>query len=65
VEEREKIRTGSAACTLAIEETCANHPVVILLGQAEGTYSKTGKLDPADRWHPPFHPAAGPHQRAS
>lgn len=57
VEGRDKMRAGWAGYfkivpdyTLAIEETYANGPVVILLGVAQGTYTRTGKLIPENRW---------------
>jgi ketosteroid isomerase-like protein len=60
-EGREKMRTGWAGYfkivpdyTLAIEETFANGSVVILLGVAQGTYTKTGKLTPENHWHTPI-----------
>jgi ketosteroid isomerase-like protein len=61
IEGREKMRAGWPAYfkmvpdyTLAIEETYVNGPVVLLFGQAQGTYTKTGKLDPENRWHTPI-----------
>ena len=61
VEGREKMRAGWAGYfkivpdyTLAIEETYANSSVVILLGVAQGTYTKTGKLTPENHWHMPI-----------
>jgi len=40
--------------SLAIEETYASGPVVILLGMAQGTYTRTGELSPENRWHTPI-----------
>lgn len=40
--------------TLVIEETYASGPVVILLGMAQGTFTRTGKLEPENRWHTPI-----------
>jgi ketosteroid isomerase-like protein len=61
VEGREKMRAGWAGYfkmvpdyTLAIEETCVNGPVVILLGVAQGTYTRTGKLVAENRWRTPI-----------
>jgi ketosteroid isomerase-like protein len=59
-EGQEKMRTGWTAYlrmvpdyTVAIEETYANGPVVVMLGVAEGTYSRDGKLHPENRWQTP------------
>jgi ketosteroid isomerase-like protein len=61
VEGREKMRAGWAGYfkmvpdyTLAIEETLASGSVVLLLGVAQGTYTKTGKLNPENHWHTPI-----------
>ena len=40
--------------SLAIEETYSSGPVVILLGVAQGTYTRTGELNPENRWHTPI-----------
>jgi len=40
--------------TLAIEEIYASGPVVILLGMAQGTYTRTGSLTPENHWHTPI-----------
>lgn len=40
--------------TLAIEERYANGPVVILMGMAQGTYTRTGELTPENRWQTPI-----------
>lgn len=61
IEGLEKMRVGWAGYfqmvpdyTLAIEETYASGPVVILLGMAQGTYTRTGKLEPDNRWKTPI-----------
>jgi ketosteroid isomerase-like protein len=61
VEGRDKMRAGWTGYfkmvpdyTLAIEESYANGPVVILLGVAEGTYTRTGKLTPENHWRTPI-----------
>ena len=61
VEGLEKMRAGWVGYfkmvpdyTLAIEETYASGPVVILLGMAQGTYTRTGKLETENRWHTPI-----------
>lgn len=61
VEGLEKMRTGWAAYfkmvpdyTLAIEEIYVTGPVVILLGMAQGTYTRDGKLTPENRWQTPI-----------
>jgi hypothetical protein len=53
IEGREKMREGWAAYfrivpdySIAIEETYPGEPVVVLLGLAEGTYTRDGKLSP-------------------
>lgn len=38
---------------VAIEETCPSGPVVVMLGIAQGTYTRDGKLHPEDRWQTP------------
>ncbi len=57
VEGRKKMRAGWAGYfkmvpdyTLAIEEIYVNGAVVILLGMAQGTYTRDGKLTPENRW---------------
>jgi ketosteroid isomerase-like protein len=40
--------------TLAIEETYALGPVVVMLGIAQGTYSKDEQLPPQNRWQTPI-----------
>lgn len=61
VEGGEKMRAGWTGYfkmvpdyTLAIEEIYANGPVVILLGMAQGTYTRDGKLAPENRWRTPI-----------
>jgi len=39
---------------LAIEEMYASGPVVLLLGIAQGTYTRTGQLTAENRWHTPI-----------
>jgi ketosteroid isomerase-like protein len=60
IEGREKMREGWAAYfrmvpdySIAIEETYPSEPVVVLLGVAEGTYTRDGKLNPENRWKTP------------
>jgi len=60
IEGREKMREGWAAYfrmvpdySIAIEETYPSEPVVMLLGVAEGTYTRDGKLNPENRWKTP------------
>ena len=60
IEGREKMREGWAAYfrmvpdySVAIEETYPSDPVVILIGMAQGTYSRNGKLNPENRWQTP------------
>lgn len=59
-EGQEKMRAGWTAYfrmvpdyTVAIEETYTNGPVVVMLGVAQGTYSRDGKLHPENRWQTP------------
>ena len=40
--------------TIAVEETYCDGPVIILLGTAQGTYSKDGALKPENRWSTPL-----------
>jgi ketosteroid isomerase-like protein len=61
VEGRENMRKGWMGYfrmvpdyTLAIEETYDNGPVVLLLGQAQGTYAREGKIDPENSWRTPI-----------
>jgi len=61
VEGLEKMRTGWVGYfkmvpdyTLAIEETYASGPVVLLLGIAQGTYTRTGELTAENQWHTPI-----------
>lgn len=61
VEGREKMRAGWSGYfhmvpdyTLAIEETYADGPAVLMLGEAQGTFSRDGKVDPENRWHTPI-----------
>ena len=60
IEGRDKMRDSWTAYfrmvpdySVAIEETYPSDPVVILLGVAEGTYSRDGKLNPENRWQTP------------
>ncbi len=57
---REKMREGWTAYfrmvpdySVAIEETYPSDPVVIMIGVAQGTYSRDGKLNPENRWQTP------------
>ncbi len=61
VEGRDAMRKGWTAYfamvpdyTLAIEETYALGPVVVMLGIAHGTCSKNGGLLPQNRWQTPI-----------
>lgn len=61
IEGREKMRAGwvgyfkmAPDYTLTIEETYAHGSIVILLGAAQGAYTRTGKLAPENRWHTPI-----------
>ncbi|HEX4286949.1 MAG TPA: nuclear transport factor 2 family protein [Terracidiphilus sp.] len=61
VEGLEKMRAGWVGYfkmvpdyALAIEETYESGPVVILLGVARGTYTRTGELSPDNHWHTPI-----------
>lgn len=60
IEGREKMREGWAAYfrmvpdySVAIEEVYPSDPVVIMIGIAQGTYSRDGKLHPENRWQTP------------
>jgi ketosteroid isomerase-like protein len=57
IEGREKMREGWAAYfrmvpdySVAIEEVYPSDPVVIMIGVAQGTYSRDGKLHSENRW---------------
>jgi ketosteroid isomerase-like protein len=57
VESRDKMRHGWAGYfrmvpdyTLAIDEYYPADPVVIMLGNASGTYTPDGRLHPENRW---------------
>lgn len=59
-EGREKLREGWGAYfrlvpdyAVAIEETYAGGPVVVMLGIAQGTYSRNGDCLPENRWQTP------------
>jgi Ketosteroid isomerase-related protein len=39
--------------TVAIEETYCDGPVVVMLGQAQGTYAPHGQLKPENHWTTP------------
>lgn len=61
VEGLERMRAGWAGYfkmvpdyALAIEEMYTSGPVVILLGIAQGTYTRTGELTAENRWHTPI-----------
>jgi ketosteroid isomerase-like protein len=61
VEGREAMRKGWAGYfalvpdySLAIDETHASGPVVLLLGVAQGTYARGGKMLPEDVWRTPI-----------
>jgi ketosteroid isomerase-like protein len=61
VEGLEKMRAGWAGYfkmvpdyTLAIEETYSSGPVVILMGVAQGTFTRTGELGPENQWRTPI-----------
>ena len=60
VEGRDKMRAAWAAYFkmvpdyhLAIEESYGDGPVVVLLGEAGGTYAPSGVLKPENRWKTP------------
>jgi ketosteroid isomerase-like protein len=60
VEGREKLREGWAAYfrmvpdyTVAIEETYPSERAVVLLGFAQGTFTRDGTLHPENRWRTP------------
>jgi ketosteroid isomerase-like protein len=60
IEGREKMREGWAAYfrmvpdySVAIEEVYPSDPMVIMIGVAQGTYSRDGKLNPENRWQTP------------
>jgi len=60
VEGREKMRSGWAAYfrmvpdyTIAVEETLCDGPLVVILGVAQGCYSKDGELRAENRWQTP------------
>ena len=60
IEGREKMREGWAAYfrmvpdySVAIEVAYPSDPVVIMIGVAQGTYSRNGKLHPENRWQTP------------
>jgi ketosteroid isomerase-like protein len=61
IEGREKMREGWGAYfrmvpdySIAIEEFYPGEPVVVMLGIAEGTYTRDGKLHPENRWQTPI-----------
>lgn len=61
VEGREKMRAGWISYfrmvpdyALAIEETYAEGPVVLLIGVAQGTYTADGTLKPENHWQTPI-----------
>jgi ketosteroid isomerase-like protein len=58
LEGRENMRRGWSGYfrmvpdyTLAIDETYSSGPIVILLGTAQGTYARAGKLQQENAWH--------------
>ncbi len=60
VEGREKLREGWAAYfrmvpdyAVAIEETYPSERAVVLLGVAQGTFTRNGTLHPENRWQTP------------
>ena len=60
IEGREKMREGWAAYfrmvpdySVAIEEVYPSNPVVIMIGVAQGTCSREGKLHSENRWQTP------------
>ena len=60
VEGWEKMKSGWTAYfgmvpdyTIAIEETYADGPVVLLFGTARGTYAAEGRMLPENRWQTP------------
>jgi len=60
VEGREKLREGWNAYfrmvpdyAVAIEETYPSGPVVVMLGVAQGTFTRNGTLHPENRWQTP------------
>jgi ketosteroid isomerase-like protein len=61
MEGREKLRAGWSAYfrivpdySVGIEETYTSGPVVVVLGVAQGTYSRDGSLNPENRWQTPM-----------
>jgi ketosteroid isomerase-like protein len=38
---------------VAIDETLRDGPVVVMLGKAQGTFTRDGKLQPENRWETP------------
>jgi uncharacterized protein (TIGR02246 family) len=60
VEGRDKMRTGWKGYfgmvpdyTIAVEEVYCEGEVVVLLGEARGTYAPSGKLEAGNRWATP------------
>jgi uncharacterized protein (TIGR02246 family) len=60
VQGRAKMQAGWAAYflmvpdySIAIEETYTGGPAVVMIGEAEGTYSPDGKLTPENKWKTP------------
>jgi len=60
VEGKDKLREGWTAYfrmvpdyTVAIEETYPSEGAVVLLGMAQGTYTRNGALHPENRWQTP------------
>ena len=60
VEGQEKLREGWKAYfrmvpdyAVAIEETYPSGPVVVMLGVAQGTFTRNGTLHPENRWQTP------------
>lgn len=61
IEGLDKMRVGWAGYfkmvpdyVLAIEESYASGPVVILMGLAQGTFTRTGELKAENRWRTPI-----------
>jgi uncharacterized protein (TIGR02246 family) len=60
VEGRDKMRAGWAGYfrmvpdySVAVEETCGDGSVVVLLGVGQGTYAPDGRLTAENRWQTP------------
>jgi uncharacterized protein (TIGR02246 family) len=60
IEGRDKMREGWTAYfrmvpdyCVAVEEFYPGDPVVVMIGVAQGTYTRDGKLNPENRWQTP------------